>query len=96
MDRHIGPRPSDIAAMLEALGHESIETMIDAGTPSSIRLIHPPEIPEAQNETGALQALQDLADENQIWRSYIGMGYHGCITPPVIKRNLLENPGWYT
>ncbi len=96
MDRHIGLRPDDIAAMLEALGQESLEAMIDAGTPSSIRLAEPPELPTAQGETEALQSLRALACENQVWRSYIGMGYHGCITPPVIQRNLLENPGWYT
>ena len=96
MDRHIGPRPDDIAAMLAALGHESLEAMINAGTPSSIRLAEPPELPAAQGETEALQSLRTLAGENQVWRSYIGMGYHGCITPPVIQRNLLENPGWYT
>ena len=96
VDRHIGPRPDDIAAMLEALGKESLEAMIDAGTPSSIRLAEPPELPTAQGETEALQSLRALAGENQVWRSYIGMGYHGCITPPVIQRNLLENPGWYT
>ncbi len=96
MDRHIGPKPDDIATMLAVLGHESLDAMIDAGTPSSIRLAEPPELPAAQGETGALQSLRRLASENQVWRSYIGMGYHGCITPPVIQRNLLENPGWYT
>ena len=96
VDRHIGPRPDDIAAMLAALGHESLDAMINAGTPSSIRLAEPPELPAAQGETEALQSLRALAGENQVWRSYIGMGYHGCITPPVIQRNLLENPGWYT
>ena len=96
MNRHIGPRQDDIAAMLAALGHESLDAMINAGTPSSIRLDEPPELPAAQGETEALQSLRRLADENQVWRSYIGMGYHDCITPPVIQRNLLENPGWYT
>ena len=82
--------------MLAALGHESLDAMINAGTPSSIRLAEPPELPAAQGETEALQSLRRLAGENQVWRSYIGMGYHDCITPPVIQRNLLENPGWYT
>ena len=82
--------------MLAVLGHESLDAMIDAGTPSSIRLAEPPELPAAQGETETLQSLRRLASENQVWRSYIGMGYHGCITPPVIQRNLLENPGWYT
>ena len=96
MDRHIGPRQDDIRAMLAALGHESLDAMINAGTPSSIRLAEPPKLPAAQGETEALQSLRRLAGENQVWRSYIGMGYHDCITPPVIQRNLLENPGWYT
>ena len=96
VNRHIGPRQDDIRTMLDALGHESLDAMIDAGTPSSIRLAEPPKLPVAQGETEALQSLRRLAGENQVWRSYIGMGYHGCITPPVIQRNLLENPGWYT
>ncbi|MED5381020.1 MAG: aminomethyl-transferring glycine dehydrogenase, partial [Verrucomicrobiota bacterium] len=96
VDRHIGPRQDDIAAMLAALGHKSLDAMINAGTPSSIRLAEPPELPDAQGETEALQSLRLLADENQVWRSYIGMGYHDCITPSVIQHNLLENPGWYT
>ena len=96
MHRHIGPRQDDIAAMLAALGYESLGVMINAGTPSSIRLADPLDLPAAQCETEALQSLRRLADENQVWRSYIGMGYHNCITPPVIQRNLLENPGWYT
>ena len=74
VDRHIGPRQDDIDAMLAALGHESLDAMINAGTPSSIRLSKPPELPHAQGETEALQSLRRLADQNQVCRSYIGMG----------------------
>ena len=82
--------------MLSALGHDSLDAMISAGVPNSIRTPEPPELPPAQSETEALESLRNLAGENQVWRTYIGQGYYNCITPPVIQRNLLENPGWYT
>ena len=82
--------------MLAELGHDSLEAMISAGVPNSIRTLEPPDLPPAQSETEALESLRSFAGENQIWRTYIGQGYYNCITPPVIQRNLLENPGWYT
>ncbi len=82
--------------MLSALGHDSLDAMISAGVPNSIRTPEPPKLPPAQSETEALESLRNLAGENQVWRTYIGQGYYNCITPPVIQRNLLENPGWYT
>ncbi|MED5495741.1 MAG: glycine dehydrogenase (aminomethyl-transferring), partial [Verrucomicrobiota bacterium] len=96
VDRHIGPRQKDIETMLSALGHDSLDAMISAGVPNSIRTPEPPKLPPAQSETEALESLRNLAGENQVWRTYIGQGYYNCITPPVIQRNLLENPGWYT
>ena len=96
VNRHIGPGQDDIDAMLAVLGHESLDAMINAGTPSSIRLSKPPALPRTQGEIEALQSLRRLADQNQVYRSYIGMGYYDTITPNVILRNLLENPGWYT
>ena len=82
--------------MLSELGHDSLDGMIRAGVPNSIRTPEPTELPLAQSETEALESLRRLADKNQVWRTYIGQGYYNCITPPVIQRNLLENPGWYT
>jgi len=96
VDRHIGPRQKDIEIMLSALGHDSLDAMVRAGVPNSIRTSEPPELPTAQSETEALDSLRRLAEENQVWRTYIGQGYYNCITPPVIQRNLLDNPGWYT
>jgi glycine dehydrogenase len=94
--RHIGPRPEDSKKMLEALGLASIEELIEKTVPSSIRMTHPLQIDGPAGEYFVLAALRKLASHNEIFRSFIGMGYHDCITPPVIQRNILENPGWYT
>ena len=95
-DRHIGPSPEDQAAMLSTLGYDSLDAFIDAVVPADIRLRDPLRIPAAQTEQETLEALRLLAAQNQVFRSYLGMGYHDCITPTVIQRNVLENPGWYT
>src|SRR5213596_1504687 len=95
-DRHIGPSPEDQGAMLQALGYDSLEAFIDAVVPADIRLRQPLRTPEARTEQEALEALRLLAAQNQVVRSYLGMGYHDCFTPTVIQRNVLENPGWYT
>src|SRR3989454_9325896 len=95
-NRHIGPSAEDQAAMLSALGYESLDAFIDAVVPADIRMREPLRIPEAKTEQETLEELRLLAAQNQVFRSYIGMGYHDCITPPVILRNVLENPGWYT
>jgi len=94
--RHLGPRPDDIEAMLELLGFESLDGLIDAVVPESIRLRRPMALPPARSEAEALAALKKMAGQNQRFRSYIGLGYHDTITPTVIQRNILENPGWYT
>jgi hypothetical protein len=96
VSRHIGPNPSDIAQMLATLGLDSLETLIDKTVPSAIRLKQPLQTGAARGEYQLLQDLQAIAQQNKLFRSYIGMGYHNCITPPVIQRNILENPGWYT
>ena len=96
VNRHIGPREEDIKSMLRLLGQGSLEEMILNGVPNSILSKDTPKLPETKNETEAIESLRQLANKNQVWRSYIGMGYHNCITPPVIQRNLIENPGWYT
>jgi glycine cleavage system P protein (glycine dehydrogenase) len=82
--------------MLRTLGYESLDALVDAVVPNHIRLKRPLDLPEAQSESEVLAALRRLADENIVARSYIGMGYYDTITPPVILRNILENPGWYT
>jgi glycine dehydrogenase len=94
--RHIGPGPADTAAMLELLGFSSLDALIDAAVPARIRMKAPLAIPEGRSEYDALRSLRQLAGRNELYRSYIGMGYSDCITPPVIQRNILENPGWYT
>ncbi len=94
--RHIGPSADQIQRMLEVLGFCDLEAMIDRTVPSSIRLSQPLHLEPAQTELAALAKLKEIAAKNQVFRSFIGMGYHNCITPSVIQRNILENPGWYT
>ncbi len=94
--RHIGPRPEEAAAMLKLLGYPSLEAMVDVAVPKAIRLAKPLQLPAARGEHEALAALKEIASQNQVCRSFIGMGYYDCITPAVIQRNILENPGWYT
>ena len=94
--RHLGPRPADIEAMLEVLGYDSLDSLTDAVVPENIRLQAALALPEAKSEEEALAALEEMAVKNAVFRSYLGMGYSDCITPPVILRNVLENPGWYT
>src|SRR5881296_1332455 len=95
-DRHVGPGAEEIAAMLEALGVESLDALVDATVPESIRLRRPLEIPERASEFEAIKELREIASKNKVFRSFIGQGYYDTITPPVIQRNILENPGWYT
>ena len=94
--RHNGPQGDDLRQMLEACGVDSLDALADAAVPASIRLQTPLHLPPAAGETEALAELKAMAAKNQIYRSCIGMGYSDCITPPVILRNILENPGWYT
>jgi len=95
-DRHIGPSESDQRAMLATLGYDSLDAFIAAVVPADIRLRGPLKLPAAKSEQEALAELRALADQNQVFRSYLGMGYHDTYTPGVILRNVLENPGWYT
>jgi glycine dehydrogenase len=95
-DRHIGPSPEDQATMLGTLGYDSLEAFIDAVVPVDIRLREPLRTPAAKTEREVLEELRLLASQNQVFRSYLGMGYYDTITPTVIQRNVLENPGWYT
>ncbi len=82
--------------MLKLLGHDSLDGLIDAAVPKQIRLGKTLNLPAAQSEFDALRELKSIASQNQVFRSFIGMGYYDTITPPVIQRNVLENPGWYT
>jgi glycine dehydrogenase len=94
--RHIGPSPEATAEMLKLLGYSSLDELINEAVPAQIRLPRPLQLPAARSESETLAALKALASQNLVFRSYIGMGYYDCITPAVIQRNLLENPGWYT
>ncbi len=82
--------------MLASLGLPDLEALTDAAVPADIRLTRQLDLPLARSEFEALRDLRSLARQNQVFRSFIGMGYYDCITPPVIQRNILENPGWYT
>ncbi len=94
--RHIGPNFNAIQQMLETLGFSDLNQLIDRAVPANIRLNRSLKLPGAKSEYAALAQLKEIASKNQIFRSFIGMGYSNCITPPVIQRNILENPGWYT
>ena len=95
-DRHIGPDASDTDAMLDALGVDSLDALIQEAVPSSIRSDRPLDLPDAITESELLDEAEARAEENDIYRSFIGMGYHDTVTPPVIQRDILENPAWYT
>jgi glycine dehydrogenase len=97
--RHIGPSAADVLEMVKTLGKKSLDEVIDAVVPLGVRskqaLTLSP-FPRALSEYEALERLRAVANKNKVARSYVGMGYYDCITPPVIQRNILENPGWYT
>ena len=95
-DRHIGPSAEETAQMLRELGFENLDALLDATVPKNIRLDRPLELPKTKSENEALAELRGLASKNKVARNFIGAGYSDTITPPVIQRNILENPGWYT
>src|SRR6202051_4356328 len=94
--RHIGPNEDEVGKMLRQVGFENLDQLVDATVPKNIRLDRHLKFPEAKSEGEALVELRAIAQKNKIARSFIGAGYYDCITPPVIQRNILENPGWYT
>jgi glycine dehydrogenase len=94
--RHIGPDDADVAAMLAALGLPSLDALVAQTVPADIRLAAELKLPASVTEAEVLAELRALSEKNQIWKSYLGLGYSDCVTPPVIQRNILENPGWYT
>ena len=94
--RHIGPTDADAHEMLASLGFQSLEELSEATVPADIRLRKELNLPLHRGEQAVLQEIRSIAAGNQIYRSLIGMGYHDCITPGVIQRNIFENPSWYT
>lgn len=94
--RHLGPTDADVQDMLATLGVPSLAALTDAVVPEEIRMRKALALDPGMGEHDALAKLRVLHDQNQVFRSFIGMGYADCITPPVIQRNILENPGWYT
>ncbi|MGE5316274.1 MAG: aminomethyl-transferring glycine dehydrogenase [Acidobacteriota bacterium] len=94
--RHLGPRTNEVPGMLTRIGVDSLDRLIDETIPSDIRLDHPLALDPPMTETEVLEHIARAARENTVCRSYIGMGYYGTVTPTVILRNILENPGWYT
>ena len=94
--RHIGPNEEEVRDMLREVGFENLDALIDATVPKNIRLDRQLNLPEAKSESEALAELRAISKKNKVARSFIGAGYSDCITPPVIQRNILENPGWYT
>ncbi len=94
--RHTGSPDADVAAMLKTVGYDSIDALADAAVPANIRLKRPLKLPAAASESTALAELRAIAAKNKVFRSHIGMGYYDTVTPGVIQRNILENPGWYT
>ena len=94
--RHIGPGGDDTSAMLDEVGAESLDALIDETVPASIRLGEPLDLPPGLSEHRLLRELRAISKKNKVFKSYIGLGYYGCVVPGVIQRNVLENPGWYT
>jgi glycine dehydrogenase len=96
VQRHIGPTSAHIEAMLQVVGAASLDALIEATVPAAILRRDIMDLPGPFDEQAALAQLRAIAARNQVLRSYIGMGYYDTYTPPVILRNVLENPGWYT
>lgn len=96
VDRHNGPRAKDVDAMLKKIGASSVNELIDQTIPAAIRLKKPLNLPEGMTEFHYHKHLRALGAKNKVFRTYIGLGYYNTIVPPVIQRNILENPGWYT
>ena len=94
--RHIGPTPAEVSEMLSTLGYDSLDSLIDATVPERIRFRSQLSIPAARTEAETLALLRCIAARNKVFRSYIGMGFSDCVTPPVIQRNIVESPAWYT
>ena len=96
LDRHLGPNATEVSTMLDIIGVDSIDALINQTIPESIRIHNPLAITPAVSEADYLEQLKQKAVSNDYYRSYIGQGYYGTITPSPILRNVFQNPGWYT
>src|SRR6056300_1921884 len=96
LNRHLGPNEEEIKKMLQKIDVASLTQLLDETIPTSIRLQNPLDLPEGISEYEFSKHINALGKENNIFDTYIGLGYHPAITPAVIQRNILENPGWYT
>lgn len=96
VNRHLGPRKEDLKEMLEIIGVDSLDALINETIPEDIRLKAPLNIPEALGENEYLEMLLKISRKNKLFKSFIGLGYYDCNMPSVIRRNIFENPGWYT
>ena len=96
VNRHNGPRENDVKAMLKKIGAKSVDELIDQTIPAPIRLKAPLNLPAGMTEYNYHKHLRGLASKNKVFKTYIGLGYNNTIVPPVVQRNVLENPGWYT
>jgi len=96
VDRHIGPRANDMTHMLAALGYDSLDHLTDTTVPANIQLSRPLDVSPPVGEHKLLDDIRAIAERNEVWRSYIGLGYHNCCVPHTILRNIFENPGWTT
>src|SRR2546423_11745025 len=94
--RHVGSDDRDVAEMVQSLGFASLDALIDATVPARIRLRGGLDLPKGVSEPEVLAYFRALAAKNQAFRSFIGMGYSDCVTPPVIQPHIMEDPGWYT
>ncbi len=94
--RHIGPDADETNEMLKVIGVNSVDELIDKTVPSSIRMRHELNLPDAMSEHEYLQHIKKISLKNKLFKNYIGQGYYDTITPSVILRNVFENPGWYT
>ena len=96
LNRHLGPNEEEVDKMLKKIGVNSLSQLLQETIPESIRLNKPLDLPEGISEYDFSKHINALGRENKIFNTYIGLGYHQTITPAVIQRNILENPGWYT
>ena len=96
LNRHIGPTDDELDLMAKACGFDSVDALIDATVPDAIRMKQPLDLGTPQGEYDMLSRLREMSRKNKVYKSFIGMGYHGTIIPPVILRKVLENPRWYT
>jgi glycine cleavage system P protein (glycine dehydrogenase) len=96
IERHVGPDFEELAAMLRQIGYNSLDSLVDDTIPDRLRFRKPLALQPAETEFEMLRKLREIAAKNRVTKSYIGLGYHACITPPVIQRHILENAGWYT